>query len=27
VVIYHFMFVKKQTKPCPMCTAWIARRF
>jgi predicted dithiol-disulfide oxidoreductase (DUF899 family) len=23
VVIYHFMFGKKQTKPCPMCTAWI----
>src|SRR5882724_10679313 len=20
VVIYHFMFGKKQTKPCPMCT-------
>lgn len=23
VVIYHYMFGKKQTKPCPMCTAWI----
>ena len=23
VVIYHFMFGKRQTKPCPMCTAWI----
>ena len=23
VVIYHFMFGKKQPKPCPMCTAWI----
>src|SRR5262249_15919723 len=23
LVIYHFMFGKKQTKPCPMCTAWI----
>jgi len=23
VVIYHLMFGKKQTKPCPMCTAWI----
>jgi predicted dithiol-disulfide oxidoreductase (DUF899 family) len=23
VVIYHFMFGKKQTKPCPMFTAWI----
>jgi predicted dithiol-disulfide oxidoreductase (DUF899 family) len=23
VVIYHFMFGKKQTKPCPMCSAWI----
>jgi predicted dithiol-disulfide oxidoreductase (DUF899 family) len=23
VVIYHFMFGKKQAKPCPMCTAWI----
>ena len=23
VVIYHFMFGKKQTSPCPMCTAWI----
>jgi predicted dithiol-disulfide oxidoreductase (DUF899 family) len=23
VVLYHFMFGKKQTTPCPMCTAWI----
>jgi len=23
VLIYHFMFGKKQTDPCPMCTAWI----
>jgi predicted dithiol-disulfide oxidoreductase (DUF899 family) len=23
VVIYHFMFGKLQTKPCPMCTAWL----
>ncbi len=23
VVLYHFMYGKKQTKPCPMCTAWI----
>ena len=23
LVIYHFMFGKKQTIPCPMCTAWI----
>jgi predicted dithiol-disulfide oxidoreductase (DUF899 family) len=23
LVIYHFMFVKKQTTACPMCTAWI----
>ena len=23
LVIYHLMFGKKQTKPCPMCTAWI----
>lgn len=23
VVIYQFMFGKKQTKACPMCTAWI----
>jgi predicted dithiol-disulfide oxidoreductase (DUF899 family) len=22
-VIYHFMFGKKQTSACPMCTAWI----
>src|ERR1700746_2579527 len=22
-VIYQFMFGKKQTNPCPMCTAWI----
>lgn len=23
LVIYHFMFGKRQTKPCPMCTAWL----
>ena len=23
VVLYQFMFGKRQTKPCPMCTAWI----
>jgi predicted dithiol-disulfide oxidoreductase (DUF899 family) len=23
LVIYHFMFGKKQVKPCPMCTAWL----
>lgn len=23
LVIYHFMFGKKQVKACPMCTAWI----
>ena len=23
LIIYHFMFGKKQTNPCPMCTAWI----
>ena len=23
LVIYHLMFGKRQTKPCPMCTAWI----
>src|SRR5881394_1051930 len=23
VVIYQFMYGKKQTNPCPMCTAWI----
>jgi len=23
LVIYHFMFGKKQTEACPMCTAWI----
>src|SRR5262245_10718788 len=23
LVIYHFMYGKKQTKPCPMCTAMI----
>src|SRR5207302_9490514 len=23
LVIYHFMFGKQQTKPCPMYTAWI----
>lgn len=25
LVIYQFMYGKKQTSPCPMCTAWIAR--
>ena len=23
LVIYHFMYGKKQALPCPMCTAWI----
>jgi predicted dithiol-disulfide oxidoreductase (DUF899 family) len=23
LVIYHLMYGKKQTAPCPMCTAWI----
>jgi predicted dithiol-disulfide oxidoreductase (DUF899 family) len=23
LVVYHFMFGKKQTNPCPMCTLWI----
>jgi predicted dithiol-disulfide oxidoreductase (DUF899 family) len=23
LVIYHFMYGKKQSTPCPMCTAWI----
>jgi predicted dithiol-disulfide oxidoreductase (DUF899 family) len=23
LVVYHFMYGKKQTNPCPMCTAWI----
>ena len=23
LVVYHFMFGKKQTRACPMCTAWI----
>jgi predicted dithiol-disulfide oxidoreductase (DUF899 family) len=23
LVVYQFMFGKKQQKPCPMCTAWI----
>src|SRR6185503_7850333 len=23
LVIYQFMYGKKQTSPCPMCTAWI----
>ena len=23
LVLYHFMYGKKQTKACPMCTAWI----
>jgi predicted dithiol-disulfide oxidoreductase (DUF899 family) len=23
LVIYHFMLGKKQSRPCPMCTAWL----
>src|SRR5262249_45313079 len=23
LIIYHFMYGKKQTRACPMCTAWI----
>ena len=23
LVIYHFMYGKRQTNPCPMCTLWI----
>jgi predicted dithiol-disulfide oxidoreductase (DUF899 family) len=23
LVIYHFMYGKRQTRPCPMCTLWI----
>ena len=23
VVVYHFMYGKKQTNPCPMCTMWV----
>ncbi|TMC49223.1 MAG: DUF899 domain-containing protein [Chloroflexi bacterium] len=23
LVVYHFMYGKKQTSPCPMCTLWI----
>jgi predicted dithiol-disulfide oxidoreductase (DUF899 family) len=23
LLIYHFMYGKQQTNPCPMCTAWI----
>lgn len=23
LVIYHLMYGKKQTKPCPMCTSWL----
>jgi len=23
VVVYHFMYGKKQSSPCPMCTLWI----
>jgi predicted dithiol-disulfide oxidoreductase (DUF899 family) len=23
LVVYHLMFGKRQTKPCPMCTAWL----
>jgi len=25
LVIYHMMYGKKQTKPCPMCTMWVGR--
>jgi predicted dithiol-disulfide oxidoreductase (DUF899 family) len=25
VVVYHFMYGKRQTNPCPMCTMWIGR--
>jgi predicted dithiol-disulfide oxidoreductase (DUF899 family) len=23
LVVYHFMYGKKQTEPCPMCTMWL----
>jgi len=23
LVVYHLMYGKKQSKPCPMCTAWV----
>jgi predicted dithiol-disulfide oxidoreductase (DUF899 family) len=23
LVVYHMMYGKKQTRPCPMCTAWV----
>jgi hypothetical protein len=23
LVIYHFMFGRRQTKACPMCTGWL----
>ena len=23
LIIYHLMYGKRQTKPCPMCTAWL----
>jgi predicted dithiol-disulfide oxidoreductase (DUF899 family) len=23
LILYHFMYGKRQTSPCPMCTAWI----
>ena len=23
LIVYHFMYGKKQTSPCPMCTMWI----
>jgi predicted dithiol-disulfide oxidoreductase (DUF899 family) len=23
LVVYHFMYGKRQTKPCPMCTMWM----
>src|SRR5215467_5739334 len=25
LIIYHFMYGRRQTKPCPMCTAWLDR--
>src|ERR1044072_5895820 len=25
LVIYQMMYGKRQTSPCPMCTAWVAR--
>jgi predicted dithiol-disulfide oxidoreductase (DUF899 family) len=23
LIIYHLMYGKRQTKPCPICTAWL----